>query len=163
MFASKLWVRWVSVPTCFDYQHETRIRTRGKFTATNMRGADYAGDARKGHPFPLNIFLSSSPDTQIPTVIRVQVWSRITVVFVTILVNSHFRINFEDGGATLSSPSVDQEGFCYQAAKNIKHKDSVKQVVLMHKRSREWGWLHILEFLQAVSTLLDDWISNNRT
>jgi hypothetical protein len=36
-------------------------------------------------------------------------------------------------------------------------------VVLMHKRSREWGWLHILEFLQAVSTLLDDWISNNRT
>ncbi|KAJ6944041.1 hypothetical protein NC652_009463 [Populus alba x Populus x berolinensis] len=37
-----------------------------------MRGADYAGDTRKGHLFPLNIFLSSSPDTQIPTVIRVQ-------------------------------------------------------------------------------------------
>ncbi|KAL9349579.1 hypothetical protein Peur_056834 [Populus x canadensis] len=37
-----------------------------------MRGADYAGDTRKGHPFPLNIFLSSGPDIQIPTVIRVQ-------------------------------------------------------------------------------------------
>ncbi|KAJ6934129.1 hypothetical protein NC651_009240 [Populus alba x Populus x berolinensis] len=37
-----------------------------------MRGADCAGDSRKGHPFPLNIFLSSSPDTQIPAVIRVQ-------------------------------------------------------------------------------------------
>lgn len=122
MFASKLWVRWVSVPPSFDYQHETRIRTRGKFTATNTRGADYAGDTRKGHPFPLNIFLSSGPDIQMPTVIRVQVWSRITVVFVTILVNSHFRINFEDGGATFSSPSVDQEGFCYQAAKIASSK-----------------------------------------
>jgi hypothetical protein len=59
-----------------------------------MRGADSAGDTRKGHPSPLDIFLSSILDTQIPTAIRVQVGPRVMVVFVTILV----RINFKDGG-----------------------------------------------------------------
>ncbi|KAJ7004620.1 hypothetical protein NC653_009459 [Populus alba x Populus x berolinensis] len=57
-----------------EFMFQPLIRTRGKFTATNMRGADYAGDTRK------------------------------------------------DGGATFSSPSVDQEGFCYQAAKIASSK-----------------------------------------
>ncbi|KAJ6961849.1 hypothetical protein NC652_000720 [Populus alba x Populus x berolinensis] len=37
-----------------------------------MRGADSEGDTKKGHPSPLDIFLSSILDTQIPTAKRVQ-------------------------------------------------------------------------------------------
>ncbi|KAJ6945666.1 hypothetical protein NC651_000659 [Populus alba x Populus x berolinensis] len=67
-----------------------------------MRGAASAGDTKKGHPSPLDIFLSSILDTQIPTAKRVQVGPSDMVVFVTILVNSHSRINFEDGRASLN-------------------------------------------------------------
>jgi hypothetical protein len=41
--------------------------------------------------------------------------------------------------------------------------DSVKQVVLVHKGGHEWGWLHILAFLQEFFILTDGWISAKRT